>query len=74
MAAPVLEARARRRFLIHRRVVAASGDRSSSAATGDDSSAGLPAVTSGPAGAQAWLPHGGVVVLDDGTHEVVEPG
>ena len=30
------------------------------------------AVLSGPAGARAWLPHGGVVVLDDGTHEVVD--
>jgi FAD:protein FMN transferase len=26
------------------------------------------AVLSGPDGAAAWLPHGGVVVLDDGTH------
>ena len=31
------------------------------------------AVLSGPAGARAWLPHGGVVVLDDGTHELVDP-
>jgi FAD:protein FMN transferase len=30
------------------------------------------AVLSGPARAPGWLPHGGVVVLDDGTHEVVE--
>ena len=26
------------------------------------------AVLSGPDGASAWLPHGGVIVLDDGTH------
>jgi thiamine biosynthesis lipoprotein len=26
------------------------------------------AVLSGPEGAAAWLPHGGVVVLDDGNH------
>jgi thiamine biosynthesis lipoprotein len=31
------------------------------------------AVLSGPRLARAWLPHGGVVVLDDGSHEVVEP-
>jgi thiamine biosynthesis lipoprotein len=30
------------------------------------------AVLSGPEGARDWLPHGGVVVLDDGRHEVVE--
>jgi thiamine biosynthesis lipoprotein len=29
------------------------------------------AVLSGPARAPGWLPHGGVVVLDDGTHDVV---
>jgi FAD:protein FMN transferase len=29
------------------------------------------AVLSGPAQARGWLPHGGVVVLDDGSHEVV---
>ncbi|MEA2229849.1 MAG: FAD:protein transferase [Solirubrobacteraceae bacterium] len=32
------------------------------------------AVLSGPDGAAAWLPDGGVVVLDDGTHRVVEAG
>ncbi|HEV3056330.1 MAG TPA: FAD:protein FMN transferase, partial [Solirubrobacteraceae bacterium] len=26
------------------------------------------ALLSGPAGAAQWLPHGGVVVLDDGSH------
>ncbi|MEA2255745.1 MAG: FAD:protein transferase [Solirubrobacteraceae bacterium] len=31
------------------------------------------AVLSGPEGARDWLPHGGVVVLDDGRHEVVDP-
>lgn len=31
------------------------------------------ALLSGPEGASAWLPHGGLVVLDDGTHHVVEP-
>ena len=30
------------------------------------------AVLSGPAGARAWLPHGGLIVLDDGTHEIVD--
>ncbi len=32
------------------------------------------ALLSGPADARAWLPHGGVVVLDDGTHEIVRAG
>jgi thiamine biosynthesis lipoprotein len=31
------------------------------------------AVLSGPAGAADWLEHGGVVVLDDGSHFVTEP-
>lgn len=31
------------------------------------------AVLSGPRGAPAWLPHGGVIVLDDGSHRVIEP-
>jgi thiamine biosynthesis lipoprotein len=31
------------------------------------------AVLSGPDGAHGWLPDGGVVVYDDGSHEVVEP-
>jgi thiamine biosynthesis lipoprotein len=31
------------------------------------------AVLSGPEGARGWLPHGGVVVLDDGRHEVLDP-
>jgi thiamine biosynthesis lipoprotein len=31
------------------------------------------AVLSGPAAAAGWLEHGGVVVLDDGTHFVTEP-
>jgi thiamine biosynthesis lipoprotein len=31
------------------------------------------AVLSGPDGAGRWLEHGGVVVLDDGTHRVTEP-
>ncbi len=31
------------------------------------------AVLSGPEGAARWLRHGGVVVLEDGSHEVVEP-
>jgi thiamine biosynthesis lipoprotein len=31
------------------------------------------AVLSGPRIARAWLPHGGVIVLDDGRHEVIEP-
>lgn len=30
------------------------------------------AVLAGPAGAREWLPHGGVIVYDDGHHEVVE--
>jgi thiamine biosynthesis lipoprotein len=32
------------------------------------------AVLTGPEGARGWLPHGGVVVLDDGSHQVVDPG
>lgn len=31
------------------------------------------ALLSGPAGARSWLSHGGVVVFDDGSHEIVEP-
>jgi len=31
------------------------------------------AVLSGPAGAAGRLPHGGVIVLDDGSHRVIEP-
>ena len=31
------------------------------------------ALLSGPDDARAWLPHGGVIVLDDGAHDVVEP-
>jgi thiamine biosynthesis lipoprotein len=31
------------------------------------------AVLVGPRGARAWLPDGGVIVLDDGSHEVFEP-
>jgi FAD:protein FMN transferase len=31
------------------------------------------AILSGPARARAWLPDGGVIVFDDGSHEVVEP-
>jgi thiamine biosynthesis lipoprotein len=31
------------------------------------------AVLTGPAHAREWLAHGGVVVFDDGTHEVFEP-
>jgi thiamine biosynthesis lipoprotein len=31
------------------------------------------ALLSGPAAAAGWLPHGGVVVLDDGSHHVVSP-
>jgi thiamine biosynthesis lipoprotein len=31
------------------------------------------AILSGPPDAAAWLPHGGVIVLDDGSHEVIEP-
>jgi thiamine biosynthesis lipoprotein len=32
------------------------------------------ALLSGPDGADGWLPHGGVIVLDDGSRRVVEPG
>jgi FAD:protein FMN transferase len=31
------------------------------------------AILSGPRSARAWLPHGGVIVLDDGSHEVIAP-
>jgi thiamine biosynthesis lipoprotein len=31
------------------------------------------AILSGPRAAPAWLPHGGVIVFDDGSHEVVQP-
>jgi thiamine biosynthesis lipoprotein len=31
------------------------------------------AILSGPRSARTWLPHGGVIVLDDGSHEVIEP-
>jgi FAD:protein FMN transferase len=31
------------------------------------------ALLSGPEGAARWLPHGGVVVLDDGSHRVLQP-
>jgi thiamine biosynthesis lipoprotein len=31
------------------------------------------AILSGPDGAARWLTHGGVVVFDDGSHEVIEP-
>jgi len=31
-------------------------------------------VLSGPAGGREWLPHGGVLVLDDGSHRVLESG
>jgi FAD:protein FMN transferase len=31
------------------------------------------ALLSGPARAREWLPHGGVVVFDDGAHDVIEP-
>ncbi len=31
------------------------------------------AILSGPDSARAWLPHGGVIVFDDGSHEVVQP-
>jgi thiamine biosynthesis lipoprotein len=30
------------------------------------------AILAGPRAARAWLPHGGVIVLDDGSHEVLE--
>jgi thiamine biosynthesis lipoprotein len=30
------------------------------------------ALLSGPAGARRWLPHGGVLVFEDGSHELVE--
>jgi thiamine biosynthesis lipoprotein len=32
------------------------------------------AVLSGPDGARDWLPHGGVLVYEDGSHEVVDAG
>jgi thiamine biosynthesis lipoprotein len=32
------------------------------------------AILSGPRGAPAWLPHGGVIVFDDGSHQVIDPG
>ena len=31
------------------------------------------ALLSGPGGARQWLTHGGVVVLDDGSYEVLQP-
>jgi thiamine biosynthesis lipoprotein len=31
------------------------------------------AILSGPAAARSWLPDGGVIVYDDGSHELVEP-
>lgn len=31
------------------------------------------AILSGPRRAAAWLPHGGVIVLDDGSHRVIDP-
>jgi thiamine biosynthesis lipoprotein len=31
------------------------------------------AILSGPRAAPRWLPHGGVIVFDDGSHEVLEP-
>jgi thiamine biosynthesis lipoprotein len=31
------------------------------------------ALLSGPRGAPAWLPHGGVIVFDDGSHQVIDP-
>jgi thiamine biosynthesis lipoprotein len=31
------------------------------------------AILSGPDAARAWLPNGGVIVFDDGSHEVVQP-
>jgi FAD:protein FMN transferase len=31
------------------------------------------ALLAGPRSAAGWLPHGGVIVFDDGSHEVVAP-
>jgi thiamine biosynthesis lipoprotein len=31
------------------------------------------AILSGPRAARSWLAHGGVIVFDDGSHEVIEP-
>jgi FAD:protein FMN transferase len=31
------------------------------------------AILSGPQAARSWLAHGGVIVFDDGSHEVIEP-
>jgi hypothetical protein len=31
------------------------------------------AILSGPRAAADWLPRGGVVVFDDGSHQVIEP-
>lgn len=31
------------------------------------------AILSGPRAASSWLAHGGVIVFDDGSHEVIEP-
>jgi thiamine biosynthesis lipoprotein len=31
------------------------------------------ALLSGPRGARAWLPDGGVIVLDDGSHAIIHP-
>lgn len=31
------------------------------------------AILSGPGAAPSWLPHGGVIVLDDGSHQIVDP-
>jgi thiamine biosynthesis lipoprotein len=31
------------------------------------------AILSGPSGAAAWLSHGGVILLDDGSYQVIEP-
>jgi thiamine biosynthesis lipoprotein len=31
------------------------------------------AILSGPCAARSWLAHGGVIVFDDGSHEVIEP-
>jgi thiamine biosynthesis lipoprotein len=31
------------------------------------------AILSGPGAAPAWLPHGGVIVLDDGSHLLIDP-